>query len=477
MLASRPEVVRRRAVDEIPAHQIPDGLRTRLVVRVTTGLPQIRRNLREHRVLGRKRVDDGRAVPDRLAVGVEVSALEIDEPLRIDAPVEPTGVGIVPVVRAGAREVSVRVGRARPVRLDARQAAARARPRRRVAEPQAHAVVQLARDVRRDTIGRPILLERLGLLTVRRRLREAHRARRRRADRRVAAIEPQAIRHDRPAAFNHRLPVRDVVERSGEVLGFASVRGLEPQARANRTPETVVVRVVEPAAPVERVATALGDGADDAAGCAREFRVVAARLHLHLVQEVSDDRLSRRPVLQVGRVHAIDDEAILRPACAVDRDSTGSVFAVGARRHGNHAREVPTFRDALDRSRRNGGRVGVLLDVDERRFSSHLDGFRNRREGKHEIDLEHLAQAETNVGNLARRKTRERSGDFVGAGGQRRETVEAHRIRGDRHGSAASALRFYRSAREHRSLRIFDGSLNRAGLLLGCSRHGDGGCK
>jgi hypothetical protein len=99
---------------------------------------------------------------------------------------------------------------------------------------------------------------------------------------------------------------------------------------------------------MEVVGAALGDGVDDATRRAAEFRGVAARLDLHFFDEVDDDVLARRPVLEVGRLNAVDDVAVLTGTGAVDRETAALVFLVGAWRLRDQRREVAALRQQLD---------------------------------------------------------------------------------------------------------------------------------
>ena len=92
-------------------------------------------------------------------------------------------------------------------------------------------------------------------------------------------------------------------------------------ASGGRAPSSDAALEVEQRAAVPVVRAALGDGVDDAAGRAAELRRVAARLDLDFFDEVGDHVLARDAALEVRRLDAVDDEAVLAGAGAVDREA------------------------------------------------------------------------------------------------------------------------------------------------------------
>ena len=96
------------------------------------------------------------------------------------------------------------------------------------------------------------------------------------------------------------------------------------------------------------VGAALGDDVDHAAGRAAVLRGVAAGLHLDFFDEVDDDVLARQAALQVGRLDAVDDVAVLAGARAVDREAAELRFLVRARRLRDEGREVAALRQQLN---------------------------------------------------------------------------------------------------------------------------------
>ena len=149
-----------------------------------------------------------------------------------------------------------------------------------------------------------------------------------------------------------------------------------PSSRtASRRPRRV--REVHAAAARERVAAALGDRVDDAAGEAAVLGGDAGGEHLRLLDRVLDEQVLRLREQVVVDVDAVDHEHVVERERAVDDDLAGVGRVLG------HVRRQR--RDALDGARRRE-RVDLLLaDVgaDDRR------GDRRRRLGD---DLDRLGQ-------------------------------------------------------------------------------------
>ena len=73
------------------------------------------------------------------------------------------------------------------------------------------------------------------------------------------------------------------------------------------------------------------------------------------------------------------------------------------------AGEVAALRNPLDDLGLDVGAGGVLLDVDERRLAGDVHASRSRRPtASVEIDLEHLAELEPDVGRLRRLESLQR---------------------------------------------------------------------
>ena len=75
---------------------------------------------------------------------------------------------------------------------------------------------------------------------------------------------------------------------------------------------------------------------------------VAARLDLDFFDEVGDDVLARDAALEVRRLDAVDDVAVLAGARAVDRQPAELRFVVGAGRLRDERREVAALREQVD---------------------------------------------------------------------------------------------------------------------------------
>src|SRR5690606_8610410 len=76
------------------------------------------------------------------------------------------------------------------------------------------------------------------------------------------------------------------------------------------------------------VGAALRNGADDPARRGAVLRVVTRSLDRDLIDEVDDDPLARNTGLEVGRVHAVHDVAVLGRRGAVDHDAAGAADVV-----------------------------------------------------------------------------------------------------------------------------------------------------
>ena len=114
--------------------------------------------------------------------------------------------------------------------------------------------------------------------------------------------------------------------------------------------------------------------------------------------------------------------------------------------------EIAPLRDAIDDVRLDADRGGVALDVDERRFRRHLDRLGHAGDRQREIDLQRLPEVQLNVRDFLGVEALQRGADFINAGGQRREAVDAVSVRRGRlHADETWAPRFNRRARQHRA--------------------------
>ena len=285
---------------------------------------------------------------------------------------------------------------------------------------------------------------------------------------RGAAVEPHPILDDRAADVAKRADVGPLVIRV-EQARFRDVR-VEWIETYERPPVAVkrVGLIVGADLALVAVGARPGQDADDAAGGAAELGVVARRLDLHLVDEIEQHRLSRRAVLQVRRVHAVDDEAILGSGGAIDLRAAGLAFLLRARRLPQDGGEVASLGHAVDRFLRHRGRGRVSFRVDERRgFSRDRHGFGHAGEREDEVDREVLAELEHDLGRSPGLETLKGRRDLVGSRRQRGEAIDARGVGRDRrHGTGRRTFCVDSCAREHRALSVLDDSLNRAGLFL-----------
>ena len=172
----------------------------------------------------------------------------------------------------------------------------------------------------------------------------------------IRAEEPRLVRHDRTAdRAGGFVPVVRVVLIL-HVLGLVLVGQADPERRCagvRAVGGTERGRLAAGRAgplPVEQpvavigVGAALGDRVDHAAGGAAVFSGVAAGLYLHFIDEIDDDVLAGEAALQVGRLDAVDDVAVLAGARAVDGEAAKLHFIVRARRLRDERREIAAVR-------------------------------------------------------------------------------------------------------------------------------------
>ena len=172
-------------------------------------------------------------------------------------------------------------------------------------------------------------------------------------------------------------------------------------------------------------------------------------------------------VLQVGRVHAVDDEPVLRTGSAIDLDAARLRLVLRAGRGLQDRLEVAALRHALDGLALNRRERRVLLDVDERRFAGDGDRLGHAGELQRQVDREQLAERHDGVADLGRHEALKVGADLVGSGRQRRKSIDAvgvgHR-RADTDGRRTAGLNGH--AGEHSPGRVLDDALNRTGLFL-----------
>src|SRR4030095_11911240 len=135
----------------------------------------------------------------------------------------------------------------------------------------------------------------------------------------------------------------------------------------------------------------------------------------HLLHEVRRERLSGGPVKKVRRVDAVDQEAIVGAACAVDLDAAVPRFVGDGGDGREQPGEIASLRNALDDLRLHVSAGRVLLHVDQRRFRCNLHGFGDRFYDENQIDLQYLTELEPYIGSLGRLEALQSRGDLVAA--------------------------------------------------------------
>ena len=233
----------------------------------------------------------------------------------------------------------------------------------------------------------------------------------------VGDEEPDAVLPRIPAQVRASVVARESLVRPVEILGGVLVARLE-RVRVVVTKDVAVVLV----------AARLCDDVDDAARGPTEFGLVASGLDLDLLDELVVEVRSLRAVLDARRVRSVEDEAVLQPGRAVDRDRAGEV--VGVRGLGGHA-----GRDQNDGREVAAGRQRADLAVVEIRPGGHRGRVHGRRlpgndhlrlERRPEPEIERRRLRERDGHRLLRsRETLERNGYLVNAGRQKDEAVGA----------------------------------------------------
>ena len=123
----------------------------------------------------------------------------------------------------------------------------------------------------------------------------------------------------------------------------------------------------------------------------REITLITP-LDLHFLDEVQRHALALHARLRVRRLDAIDDEAVLAGGRAVDRDAVRLGFEVGAWRLRDDGAEVTALGQLHELIGRDAVGALAALDVDERLFGGHLDGFRQARDAQGHV--QHLGLTE-----------------------------------------------------------------------------------
>ena len=158
--------------------------------------------------------------------------------------------------------------------------------------------------------------------------------------------------------------------------------GRQQAERVALGPVHAVVVVVDVRVAVEVVAARARDHVDHAARRTAVLGGVARRLDLDFLHEVQRHALALHARLRVGGLDAVDDEAVLAGGRAVDRDAVRLGLEVGARRLRDDRAEVTALGQLHELVGRDAVGALAALDVDERLFGRHLDGFRQARDAK-----------------------------------------------------------------------------------------------
>jgi hypothetical protein len=207
---------------------------------------------------------------------------------------------------------------------------------------------------------------------------QRHRAVDRRDGRLIRAEEPCLVPVDRSAERKARLVAVVLVVGVRDVLGLvligqadaqrprAGVRAVGRAEGGRLAAGGLVPLPVEQPVAMPVVGAALRDRVDDAAGGATIFRGVAARFHLHFVDEVHDHVLAREAALEIRRLDAVDDVAVLAGARAIDREAAKLPFVIRARRLAHERREVAAVRNQRDLLGTDVRLPRRLLDVNQR---------------------------------------------------------------------------------------------------------------
>ena len=256
------------------------------------------------------------------------------------------------------------------------------------------------------------------------------------------------------------------VFRVGHVLGTCRIQRHLAEGTAPAALERIAFEVDQHVA-APRVGAALGHDVDHSAGRATVLGGIPARLHLDFIDELRQDRVARHAREQVGGLDAVDQEAILRRAGAVDGDAPELRLLVGARRLTDERREIAALRQQVDGVLPEAEHSRALACVDQRRGRRDLDLLGDGRNLEHERQPFDLSQEHLHAAELERRETRKRTRDVVIPRGERGEAKGAAGV-GDRRDRRAllEVQSGDRGARDRRALRVPDRTLECAALLL-----------
>ena len=165
--------------------------------------------------------------------------------------------------------------------------------------------------------------------------------------------------------------------------------------------------------------------------------------------------------LQVGGVHTVDDEAILRPRGTVDRNAAQGVLVGGVGGLGDDRGEVTAARQLVDQLAADRRGRGALGDLDHRRFTGHDDRVGDLGELHGEVDRQDVAQANVDVGDLGRGEAVKRCCELVEARQEPWEPVLAGAV-GDGRLAGLEVRRadLDRDTRQGRARRVGDGAVD-----------------
>ena len=193
-----------------------------------------------------------------------------------------------------------------------------------------------------------------------------------------------------------------------------------------------VVAVVDESLAVKLVAARLRDDVDDAARRPAEFRLVAAGLDLDLLDEFVVELLALGPVLDAGRVDAVDDEPVLEPGGAVDHDGVCEGRRVRGlrrdpRRNLDDRRVVAAGRQGLDLAAVDVVADGRRVLIDQRRRARH-DDLRTGRGAQLHVVRRRLSEGDRDRG-LDPGEALEARRHLVDPGRQQHEAIGSRGIR------------------------------------------------
>ena len=177
-----------------------------------------------------------------------------------------------------------------------------------------------------------------------------------------------------------------------------------------------------PRVAVPAVRATLRHDVDDATGSPSILGGVAGRLELQLFDGIHVQELPGQAVQGVGRVHAVDEEAILRGARTVHGDSAKLRLEIGAGQLLEDRRVVPPARQIGELILTQAEAMRALPDIEQGRGGRRVHRFRHRADEQDEVEPFDLAQQDFHALEARWPESIERRGDVVGARSQRCES-------------------------------------------------------